>query len=85
MGIPVAARRGIASDRTALNALTADRGAVPIISSLAASALALKHLGARRPLFITQYNDEVNAAIVSYCRDVDSPGRNGDQSRVKWT
>ena len=39
MGVPVAARRGFASDRAALDALTADRGAVPIISSLAESAL----------------------------------------------
>jgi maleate cis-trans isomerase len=69
MGVPVAARRGFATDRAALGALTADRGAVPIISSLAASALALQHLGTKRPLFITQYNDEVNAAIVAYCRD----------------
>src|SRR5438105_1892736 len=33
MGVPAAARRGFASDRTALDALTTDRGAVPIISS----------------------------------------------------
>jgi maleate cis-trans isomerase len=69
MGVPVAARRGFAPDRAALDALTVDRGAIPIISSLAASALALQHVGAKRPLFITQYNDEVNAAIVAYCRD----------------
>src|SRR5215475_1901005 len=61
MGVPVAARRGFATDRTALDALTAERGATPIISSLAASALALKHVGARRPLLITQYNEQVNA------------------------
>jgi len=73
MGIPVAARRGFAADRAALRALTADRGAVPIISSLAATALALKHLGAKRPLFVTQYNEEVNAAIVAYCRDAGVP------------
>ena len=69
MGVPVAARRGYAEDCNALAALTADRGAVPIISSLAASARALQHLGAKRPLFITQYNDAVNADIVAYCRD----------------
>ena len=69
MGVPVAAPRGFASDCAALDALTADRGAVPIISSLAASALALQHLGAQRPLFITQYNGDVNAAIVAYCGD----------------
>jgi maleate cis-trans isomerase len=76
MGVPVAARRGFAADCAALDALTADRGAIPIISSLAASALALQHVGAKRPLFITQYNDEVNAAIVAYCRDagVNAPG-----------
>jgi maleate cis-trans isomerase len=76
MGVPVAARRGFAPDRAALDALTADRGAIPIISSLAAAALALGHLGAKRPLFITQYNAEVNAAIVAYCRDagVDAAG-----------
>jgi maleate cis-trans isomerase len=70
MGVPVAARRGYAADRTALDALTAARGAIPIISSLAASALALEHLGAKHPLFITQYNDEVNAAMVGYCREM---------------
>jgi maleate cis-trans isomerase len=69
MGVPVAARRGFATDRDALNALTAERGAVPIISSLAASARALQHLGAKRPLFITQYNEAVNEAIVTYCGD----------------
>lgn len=69
MGVPVAARRGFAPDRAALEALTADRGAVPIISSLAASALALRYLGTKRPLFITQYNAEVNAAMLAYCRD----------------
>ncbi len=68
MGVPVAARRGYAEDCARLNALTEARGAVPIISSLAASALALRHLGAKRPLFITQYDDEVNAAIVAFCR-----------------
>jgi maleate cis-trans isomerase len=69
MGVPVAARRGFTADRAALNTLTADRGAVPIISSLAASALSLQHLGTKRPLFVTQYNEEVNAAMVAYCRD----------------
>jgi maleate isomerase len=69
MGVPVAARRGFVDDQAGLNALTADRGAIPIVSSLAASAAALQHLGAKRPLFITQYNAEVNAAIVAYCRE----------------
>lgn len=67
MGVPVAARRGYAGDRAGLSTLTADRGAIPIISSLAASAMALQHLGAKRPLFVTQYNAEVNAAIANYC------------------
>jgi maleate cis-trans isomerase len=69
LGVPVAARRGFAADSAALKALTADRGAVPIVSSLAASVLALQHVGAKRPLVVTQYNDEVNAAIAAYCRD----------------
>jgi maleate cis-trans isomerase len=69
LGVPVAARRGFAADSAALKALTADRGAVPIISSLAASVLALQHVGVKRPLVVTQYNDEVNAAIAAYCRD----------------
>ena len=69
MGVPVAARRGFAADCAALDALTAERGAVPIISSLAATALALEEVGSKRPLFVTQYNEEVNAQIVAYCRD----------------
>jgi maleate cis-trans isomerase len=70
MGVPIAARQGFATDSSRLNALTAARGAVPIISSLGASALALKHLGVKKPLFITQYNEAVNEAIVGYCRDM---------------
>jgi maleate cis-trans isomerase len=69
MGVPVAARRGYAADCAALRALTTDRGSIPIISSLAAVTLALQHVGVERPLFITQYNEEVNAAILAYCRD----------------
>lgn len=69
MGVPVAARRGFFADCAALNALTVDRGAVPIISSLAASALALQRVGAKRPLFITQYDAMVNTAIAAYCGD----------------
>jgi len=68
-GVPVAARRGFAEDQAALDALTADRGAAPIVSSLAASALALGRVGVKRPLLITQYNAEVNAQIVGFCRD----------------
>jgi maleate cis-trans isomerase len=68
-GVPVSARRGFAAERGALDALTADRGAVPIISSLAASALALRHLGVKHPLLITQYANDVNAAIVAFYRD----------------
>ncbi len=69
LGVPVAARRGFAAEQKAHDALTADRGRVPIISSLAASALALRHVGAKRPLLVTQYNDEVNAQIVAFFRD----------------
>ena len=65
-GVPVAARRGHASTRDDHDALTADRGAVPIISSLGASALALRAMGSKRPLLITQYTDEVNALIVDF-------------------
>ena len=68
-GVPVSARRGFAAERAALEALTADRGAVPITSSLAASALALRHLGVKHPLLITQYGDDVNAAIIAFYRD----------------
>lgn len=69
MGVPVAARRGYATDCGTLNALTTERGAIPIISSLAASALALQQLGSKNPLFITQYNEAVNEAIGTYCSD----------------
>ena len=68
-GVPVAARRGFAAEQKEHDALTADRGAVPIISSLAACALALRSLDAQRPLLITQYNTEVNAQIVTFFRD----------------
>ena len=68
-GVPVAARRGFAVEQSEHDALTVDRGAVPIISSLAACALALHSLGAQRPLLITQYNAEVNAQIVTFFRD----------------
>lgn len=70
MGVPIAARQGYATDSSRLQALTAGRGAIPIISSLGASALALKHLGAKKPIFITQYNEAVNQAIVGYCSDM---------------
>lgn len=68
-GVPVAARRGFAAEQREYDALTEDRGAVPIISSLAASVLALRALGSGRPLLITQYNAEVNAQIVNFYRD----------------
>ena len=68
-GVPVAARRGHAEERAGLAALTADRGAAPIVSSLNASVLAMQHLGVKRALLITQYNEAVNAQIVAYCRD----------------
>ena len=68
-GVPVAARRGFAAELREHDALTADRGAVPIISSLAATTLALRAVGSKRPLLITQYNGEVNAQIVTFYRD----------------
>jgi maleate isomerase len=68
-GVPVAARRGFAAEQREHDALTADRGAVPVISSLAACALALHSLGVRRPLLVTQYNAEVNAQIATFFRD----------------
>jgi len=78
-GVPVAARRGFAEERAALAALTADRGGVPIVSSLAASALAFRHLGVRHPLLITQYADDVNAGIMKFYRDagVEAAGAAG--------
>jgi maleate cis-trans isomerase len=69
MGVPVAARRGFATEQREHDALTADRGAVPIISSLAASTLALKALQVKYPLIITQYNAEVNRQIRDFYRD----------------
>ncbi|HSV81855.1 MAG TPA: hypothetical protein VLK85_21890 [Ramlibacter sp.] len=73
LGVPVAARRGFAAEHAALEALTADRGAVPILSSLAASVLAFQRLAVKHPLLITQYNDEVNAKIMAYMRDAGLP------------
>jgi len=67
-GVPVAAKRGYAAEQTALPALTADRGAVPIVSSLGATALAFKHLGVKHPLLITQYAEDVNAEIIAFYR-----------------
>lgn len=69
MGVPVAARRGFATEQKEHDALTADRGAVPIVSSLAATTLALKGLAVKHPLIITQYNGEVNRQIVDFYRD----------------
>jgi len=69
-GVPVAARRGYAGTRADHEALTACRGATPIISSLGASVLALQAAGSERPLLITQYNDEVNAQIVDFFADM---------------
>ena len=67
-GVPVAAKRGFAEERAALTTLTADRGAVPIISSLAASAAAFLALGVKHPLLITQYADDVNDEIIAFYR-----------------
>ena len=68
MGVPVSAKRGFAAERDALNALTADRGSVPITSALAASAVALRGRGVRRPLLVTQYAPDVNALLVDFYR-----------------
>ena len=78
-GVPVAAKRGFAVEREALNALTDDRGRVPIVSSLAATALAFQHLGVRHPLLITQYAEDVNAEIMAFYRDagVEAAGAAG--------
>lgn len=78
-GVPVAAKRGYAAERTALTALTADRGGVPIVSSLAATALAFQHLGVEHPLLITQYAEDANAEIIAFYRDagVEAAGAAG--------
>lgn len=78
-GVPVAAKRGYAADRAALTALTVDRGKVPIVSSLAATALAFRYLGVKHPLLITQYADDVNAEIIAFYRDagVEAAGAAG--------
>jgi len=68
-GVPVSARRGFAAERDALQALTADRGAIPIVSSLAATVAGFGRLGVTRPLLITQYADDVNALIATFCAD----------------
>lgn len=65
-GVPVAARRGLAGTRADYEALTAERGAVPTVSSLGASVQALQATGSKRPLLITQYDAEVNAQIVGF-------------------
>jgi maleate cis-trans isomerase len=65
LGVPLAARRSLAEESAALATFTADRGAIPIISSLAASVLALQHLGVTRPLLVTQNSDAVNVQYKS--------------------
>ena len=78
-GVPVSAKRGYAAERDALNALTAERGAVPITSALAASALGLRRLGVQRPLFVTQYAPDVNALLVEFYNDagIEPAGASG--------
>jgi maleate cis-trans isomerase len=68
-GVPVSARRGYAAEKAALSELTADRGAIPITSSLAAAALGLRELSVRRPLLVTQYAPEVNEQLFAFFRD----------------
>src|ERR1700751_5183573 len=81
-GVPVAAKRGYAAERAALTALTADRGGVPIVSSLAATALAFQHLGVKHPLLITQYAEDVNAEIIAFYRDAGVEAAGGDFRRA---
>jgi maleate cis-trans isomerase len=69
-GVPVSARRGYAAETAALNELIADRGAIPITSSLAASALGFRELAVRQPLLITQYAPDVNDLILAFYRDI---------------
>ena len=68
LGIPNAARRGLAADQKLLGDLGHARS-VPIVSSLMATALACLHLGVRHALLITQYDDDANDKIVTYCRE----------------
>jgi maleate cis-trans isomerase len=68
-GVPVSARRGYAVERAALDELTADRGSVPIVSSLAASALGFRALAVRQPLLVTQYAPDVNDLLLAFFRD----------------
>jgi maleate cis-trans isomerase len=83
MGVPVSARRGFAAERAALNALTVDRGAVPIASALAASAAALRGRGVTRPLLVTQYAPDVNAQLIDFYRDagIEAAGATGLNAR----
>lgn len=68
-GVPVSAKRGYAAEKAALNELTADRGAVSITSSLAASALEFHALAVKRPLLVTQYAPDVNELLLAFYRD----------------
>jgi maleate cis-trans isomerase len=70
MGVPVAARRGYAADQAELAALTAQRGAVPISSSLTAVGASLRATAAKAPLFVTQYDEPINHQIINFCRDM---------------
>lgn len=78
-GVPVSARRGYAAERAALKELTADRGAIPIASSLAASALAFHERSVKRPLLVTQYAPDVNELMLTFYRDagLDPAGATG--------
>jgi maleate isomerase len=68
MGIPNAARRGFAAEQELFANLGRERG-VPIVSSLTATALACRHLGARHALLVTQYDEPSNDKIVTFCAD----------------
>jgi maleate cis-trans isomerase len=66
LGIPNAARRGYDADRELFEQLGRERN-VPIVSSLLATILACKHLGALHTVLVTQYDDVANGKIVAYC------------------
>jgi maleate cis-trans isomerase len=72
LGIPNAARRGYEADRKLFEDLGRERN-VPIVSSLLATILACKHIGAQHTLLITQYDEIANAKIVAYCNAAGLP------------
>lgn len=67
-GVPVAVRPGYAREQEANRAWSARFG-VPVTSAVAACVEGLRHLGARRPVLVTAYLDEINALIERYFAD----------------